>query len=522
MIRSSRGGQPDRRLPWLALYTILLLSVYPVLSLLAGNLGQVPPSAALRSGVISAAGGLALFVLLRLLLRDWLKAALVTVLFLALFFSYGRIYEPLENQVLFGMRPFRHRFMLPLWGVLFSLGTFAILHWKSAPRELLQILATVATVLVVLASGQLAYTGLRNKAHAVQARNAADEPALQQTTSASSPDIYYIILDGYTREDGLRDEYGFDNSAFIAELQKMGFVIPDCTQSNYAYTALSLSSTLHMDYLEKYSTFIQRRDMDRDWMAYRDLILHNTVRSNLEALGYQTVAFETGYWWADMDDAKYFITGNNNPLEAWKSGHDISDFEDLYLRTTAFRVILEAETNLRQKLAPTILTVAERRYYTVNFVLGQLGDTARIPGKKFVYAHLVAPHPPFVFTEKGEYRDLEWKTEGYIPEISYLNGKVLEAVRQILANSTTPPVIILQGDHGWGDASRMKILNAYYLPGDARQRIYPAITPVNTFRIIFDAYFGAKYSLLPDASYFSTEEKVYQFQDTPSSCVDGK
>lgn len=515
--------KPDRRLPRLALYAIILLSGYPALALLAGNLGQVPLSAGLRSELASVAGGVILLALLRLLLRDWAKAFLIMVLFLFLFFSYGHVYQPLENQVVLGMRLFRHRTLLPLWGVLFGLETYGILRWKRIPPELLQIIAAIATVLVVLAASQLVYGEIRGRAQASLVKAQGEPAANLQSSSSSQPDIYYIILDGYTREDGLRAEYGFDNREFLNGLRQMGFVIPDCTQTNYAYTALSLSSTLHMDYLENFTPFIQKGEIDRDWIAYRDLIMHNTVRSNLEHLGYKTVAFETGYWWADVDDADYFIVGNNNPLDKWKQGHDITDFEDLYLRSTALSVALEMDANLRHKLAPAIMTVAERRYYTVRFVLDQLVDVPLIPGKKFVYAHLVAPHPPFVFSETGEYRDVEWKDqEGYAPEIRYLNGRVLEVIRQILAKSATPPVIILQGDHGWGADSRMKILNAYYLPDGQSKRIYPSITPVNSFRVIFDAYFGGSYNLLPDISYFSTEDKVYQFELTPPSCASGQ
>ena len=71
---------------------------------------------------------------------------------------------------------------------------------------------------------------------------------------------------------------------------------------------------------------------------------------------------------------------------------------------------------------------------------------------------------------------------------------------KILKSSSTPPIIIIQGDHGHlGD--RYSILNAYYLPGKGSQKVYPTISPVNTFRIIFDIYFGGSYGSLPDKSF---------------------
>ncbi len=110
--------------------------------------------------------------------------------------------------------------------------------------------------------------------------------------------------------------------------------------------------------------------------------------------------------------------------------------------------------------------------------------------------------------------------KGYKNQLTFINNKMLEAVDTILANSKTPPIIVIQGDHGpWlqTNPNRMKILNAYYLPGH-NDRLYPAITPVNTFRLIFDSYFGGKYDLLPDVSYFSPVPKLYQFSEISNPC----
>ena len=64
--------------------------------------------------------------------------------------------------------------------------------------------------------------------------------------------------------------------------------------------------------------------------------------------------------------------------------------------------------------------------------------------------------------------------------------------------------IILQGDHGqlWPDqhAAQMKILNAYYLPKGS-EVLYPSISPVNTFRVVFNEYLGGNFPLLEDVSY---------------------
>ena len=47
----------------------------------------------------------------------------------------------------------------------------------------------------------------------------------------------------------------------------------------------------------------------------------------------------------------------------------------------------------------------------------------------------------------------------------------------------------------------LPILNAYHLPDKGRSSIYPTITPVNTFRLLFNEYFGANFEILEDKNY---------------------
>jgi hypothetical protein len=112
-------------------------------------------------------------------------------------------------------------------------------------------------------------------------------------------------------------------------------------------------------------------------------------------------------------------------------------------------------------------------------------------------------------------------TRGYRDEVTYLNQRMIAILDRILADSDTPPIIILQADHGHDLASaddRMKILNAYYLPDDGQSLLYPAITPVNSFRVIFDRYFGGNFDLLKDRSFFSYYQTPFEFKYVPNSC----
>ena len=77
---------------------------------------------------------------------------------------------------------------------------------------------------------------------------------------------------------------------------------------------------------------------------------------------------------------------------------------------------------------------------------------------------------------------------------------MLEILEILIEESDVPSIIVLQADTGTGSGSEYKILNAYYLPSVGYDSLYPTISPVNTFRLIFDTYFGTSLGLLPDYS----------------------
>ncbi len=516
---SPRSGELHR----ITLFYPVLLGVYPLLALLASNLDQVRIQAGLRVGALSLVGSALFYLLARFWLKDWGKAALFSTWVLLLFFSYGHIYGLLENKSLAGFVFGRHRILAPLWGIILLAGAWFILKRMKPAGNIHQLLNAASLVLVVLPLSQIGYHAIRLAqitSYSFRAQ-AGSTQALSSPTGKTLPDIYYIILDGYTRADVLQSFYHFDNSPFTNQLKQLGFVLPDCTQSNYAWTALSLSSALQMNYIEAFNPHVQSPTEHMDYLTYQGYIMHSPVRQHLHDLGYKMVAFETDYPFTEVTDADYFIVGNDNPLEKLKSGHDVSEFELLFLRTTALRIFEEAQGAYFNKLVSQakVRTPDEVHYDRIQFVLDQLESVPTlVPGPKFVFAHLVAPHAPFVFAPDGKYSDVRAADIGYPDEIAFLNGRIMQIVQTILQHSSTPPVIVIQGDHGWDDAHRMAILNAYYLPNGGSQRIYPTITPVNTFRIIFDQYFGGNYDLLADKSYYSDETHQFAFELRPATC----
>lgn len=506
------------------LFHPILFGIFPLVSLFASNVNQARPELAYRAFIVSFIGSVLLFLLVSLIIKDTPRAALLSTLFIVLFFSYGQIYAELEKNTILGLSLGHHRLMGPLWAILFFAGSWWILKKGKNTWQLNSLLNAISVFVLIMPVYQIGSFEIRyqqsNTARALAESNEANPTAGSKLTDPKNlPDVYYIILDGYSRADTLRKLYDFDNTDFLKQLKDIGFVIPDCAQSNYARTALSVSSALHMDYLDNFTDVIRKGDPSIDAIVFEDLIKHNPVRQIMNKNGYKLVAFETGYFWNEVTDADYYIIGNNNPLEKVKKGAEITEFEVMFLRTTYFRIFSEAQTAFFSSLTKNIRTPEEKHYDLVLFELDQLAQVPSLPGKKYVYAHIVAPHAPFVISKWGEYSSTGAVNPGYTDEITYLNKRVIEVVKQILATSTTPPVIVIQGDHGWDENYRMQILNAYYLPSGGNKLVYPKITPVNTFRIIFNQYFGENFPLLKDESFMSEDKNPYKFTNIPQTCV---
>ena len=492
--------------PW---YPIVF-SAYPVLALLAANIGWVKAGASIRPLIISIGAACILFAFLSLLLRNQHRAAFLLTLWLALFFSYGHVYNILSKRY--------PEFDFSLWLLIAwaILGMGAIFWaWKSAPSASGWNIIALGLVLV-----NLVWLGATSKSPGVYDFSLGAEYAPVQVDLVrpeNPPDIYYFILDSYGREDLLLQSYGFDNSNFRLELEKRGFYVPKCSQSNYARTDISLASSLNMEYLEDLSESFRPGNTSVTMLF--DSLKHSAVRYNLEKMGYETVNFASGYEFTELYDADYFLY----PPPIFSG---MTDFEGLILSTTIVRYAQNSG-----RLNPDYIEgVNFRDRY--RYVFNSIDEIAKMPQLTFSYIHIISPHPPFVFDAKGDptYPPDFWNDQrkytgglykkGYLNQVQFLNKSMLKAIDTIFAESKTPPVIIIQGDHGpWlqKNPEHFWILNAYYLPGH-EDKLYPTISPINTFRVVFNEYFGGKYDMLKDVSYKSTVHNPFDVSEVEYSC----
>lgn len=490
-------------IPW---YPIVF-GMYPVLALLAANIGQVKVDAVWRALLICIGFAGLLFGGLRLGLRDWKRAAFLSTLWLALFYSYGHVYILLTEKLKdFNFMPW----LLSAW---FILAVLAVV-WAVKRAPLPGTLNVIMLGLAITSLWQISSGVQKGSAHRLGAEHA---PVQAMVRPQNPPDVYYFILDSYGREDLLKSAYGYDNSAFIQALQERGFYVAQCSQSNYTRTEISVGSSLNMSYLQDLDPAFAPDSIKRRKLW--DTLKHSAVRYNLEGMGYKTISFATGFAWSELDDADVFYTPP--PFSA-----GMTEFETLFLRTTLARHAqdlgwVDPDQVMGQNFRDRTLLVFDK-----------MDDIAQMPEPTFTYVHVISPHPPFVFGPNGEYTDPAdfWNEDqqypadlyarGYKNQLTFINQKILQAVDTLLAESDTPPIIVLQGDHGPWLQPRDKhfwILNAYYLPGH-QEKLFPQISPVNTFRYIFNAYFGGKYDMLPNVTYFSPVPDLYNFSVVKNNC----
>jgi len=488
----------------------VIFSMYPVLALLATNLVEVELGVVVRPLLLSIAGTTLFLSLIYLGIKDLRRAGLMTSLLLILFFTYGHVYQVVELKEIFGLNIGRHRYLIPLYATLGTIGLWLFAKKIHEARYATRAFNVISLLLLLFPVVQILSFRVRlssGEKAAQQLSNASMDYEL--VTSEYLPDIYYLVLDTYTREDALLRDFNFDNSNFLDGLRQRGFYVADCSRSNYGYTQGSITAALNLKYLPDLSEDLSKLGLGMGdvWV----LLKQSTVRRKLEANGYQTVAFDTGYEWSQLRDADYYYGVGNTPF----SLETVTPFEAMLLKSTGILIFTEFQSKLFVDRLKSINFPHAEYVQAQLFILEQLTTIPKIEDPTFTFAHILIPHGPYVFDPEGNIRedsgyyggDLagpineRYLIDGYTGEIQFVNSRMLEIVDQLLEKSNPAPIIVIHGDHGLRDENRFQILNAYYLPDDGSSMLYPQISPVNSFRVVFDTYFGTDLGLFPDMSF---------------------
>lgn len=494
-----------------------LWAAFPILFLFSQNVNLVAFSEILMPISLVLLVTILLFLFLKQVLKDSQKAGVIVSLFLLMCFSFGHVLHTYQGWPVVSLISGRGLFLL--WWGWFIFGAYYFRKTQRNLNNLTLILNVVSFSLVMIS---LANIGTHKIRAWFSWQNVPPRPemiSLDLTQPDAFPDIYYIILDTYPRATTLKEIYGFDNQEFIDWLESKGFYIASESSSNYHKTNHSLASSLNM----KYINFLSE-DYGEDFTDLKpiyELLQDYQVWRILKSKGYQFIHF--GSFWN--------ATSRNRYADSNFNLYPIPEFSMMVYKTTIFYPIGVRLRFLDERLI---------HWQRVQYKFGKLAETRKMKGPKFVFAHMLVPHGPFVFKENGEFlteEELSKKdtNEAYLDQLTFTNKKIKELFDKLLANEESATIIVLQSDEGtyptryaiagddefdWRQATppelkeKMGILNAYFLPGVEGEALYPLISPVNSFRVIFNLYFGANLELLPDEHYVYQDVKhPYKFID---------
>jgi len=507
----------------------LLFALFSVLALYSYNVAEVAPSEIVLPTAIVLGFALVALLLWGLILRNLKKAGLVLSIFVILFFSYGHVANAVEGWGI------TYKVLLPIWGILIIGGAFFAIRTRRDLLKLTTILNVVAITLVVIPSINIVVHEVRAASHQIEKSEIVDTNAVDLGDAYTLRDIYYIVLDRYASASTLEEVYGFDNSEFLDYLSGKGFYVASESVSNYLKTRYSLASSLNMQYINYLGEELGEgfTDLGPVYAMLQDY----EVSRFLRAKGYTYLHF--GATWEP--------TRTNNCADMNITYGDSPEFMVTLFETTMLHPVLE-DNRLGQWLdelpawlaSPFVDGFRVDKWEGVLYEFDKLAEVPAIEEPTFVLAHMFVPHEPFVFDRDGNYVSLEEEEErgrnaGYVDQLIFTNKKLMGLVDEIVSTSEVPPIIILQADEGprperykrdeyyfkWEEATdaelkeKMRILNAYYLPNvDYDRDLYPSITPVNSFRLVFNLYFDTEFDLLVDRNYAIHSDKYpYKFFD---------
>jgi hypothetical protein len=429
------------------------------------------------------------FRLFKLIAPAPYKASLLTSLVVALGCFYGDADTRL--RAVFGLvheSLSRARFVAP---VLFG-AAFVVAWWVVRTKRDLGVLKKALNVVITV---MVLVTVVQERLFPVQFVSRRDRPREVDEHGpfprvTTRPDIFYIVLDSYTSAESLRKFWNFDNTPFLSTLEAAGFNVVSNARANYDRTYRCMAASLNMALLREPPASLGSFGRVNRACELVDLA---AAPRKLEDIGYEII-----------NKSLFDVAGH--PQRYKYPFTDFSNLSEVIVQKSFFGYV-EAWWRRRQTIDINLKILSELETIA----------TTRSDHPRFIYAHVMMPHAPMAFDRRGRKSNPSFDPHGtpaeYLEQLHYVNERVTNLVAKILTNSATPPIIVLQGDHGFrwleggsaGDEA-LTILNALHVPGLKREAIPEGITPVNTFRLIFNHQFGARYPYAPDRGFLTGEK----------------
>lgn len=469
------------------------------------------------SGLLAAVLGLSL--------SNMHKGALLSSFIVVAFFSF----QQFELVALFPLLPllkFGHaeETLLFIYALLFCPLVFLIVrgtfNWRGESRSIdFQSITPVANLssvlLCVMAAVPIALYEIPANLQArsiVESVLRKDQGVRLAASRNEPPDIYYFIVDAYANPHTLKEIYGYDPSDFHNFLKQKGFYIAEKSTANHDCSNLSIASSLNMIYLN----FLEKHlgSESKKMTAQFRLIQKSRTAQLLRKQGYKLVNVASGFpATSSIHDATNLRMNTGNSMLP------------LFLGVSCLGP-LDRHTNLIRDM------IAHQRLYPFD----NIEKITAIKGPKFVFCHAMILHPPFIFDEDGTRLPLPrdqsaqpYLKEPYLQQLKFTEKKMRELVERLTLASARPSIIIMQSDHGPYSTDRndrttylnerMRIFNACRFPDGGYGALYESMTPVNTFRIIFNQFFNGNFPLLKDENFASFKKDQYMHFNNVTNSV---
>ena len=493
---------------------IIIVSLVPFYSFYVSNLDQLPEK--LNNFYL-----LAFFVIPASLIisnsfyyifKNKDKAYIISFLTIICFFTFGHFQDYSAQLFLFSQYRYSVIFTFLFLGSIYVFVLILIFRLKRNFSPISKNLTSFTLIFILILFCRTIIFNFESQ----KFENNVKDYNKENQTDLDSPDIYYIVLDGYASSTILKSNFQYDNSYFENFLLKNNFKVINNSKSNYAATFLSLSSVLNMTHLN----ILEDKVGSKDRSVPYQMIKNNKVLRYLKKKGYDSYHFDSN--WGPTIYNENFDYNFSKPTI-------FDEFSSAFMNTTLFSPLIR---------------VQKRKLYRSNVLntFEKLPNLSETKNPKFVFAHILPPHSPYVFDKNGNEVDKSiminnnWSENDkqlYLDQLIFVTKKIKVVIDNILNNSTNS-VIIIQSDHGpsflgnWDNPSndfmreRLLNLNAIKVPNKYKSKLTEPESIVNTFPSVFNAIFNDSIDKIEDKVYFSSYSDPYNFKEIPISILDDK
>lgn len=478
----------------LALLHPLLFSIIFVIMPYTQYAGLIPPAQVVVSFIVICVFALFSYLIIKRIVKKRGVAVAVLSPLLIIFFNYGTLYEHI-TELTQGTKLDVPVLILATLFILIILVVYIVKILRAhegTQKSVNKAFCVIAVTLIIFNTFSITMQSIMT-AKIIESSGMTGIP-LQKNTGPL-PDIYFVILDEWAAPSQMKSYFHYDISPFVEHLRQKGFMVTEMsliTESLGSFDImehrLNMEATNRKDVATVSSSLLDRllQSMSLLNTSQKENMTHlrnSKVIVYLKSLGYQ-----------------FIYMGN------WAPPLRYNRLADQNINCFGFQFTDELSYIIVNSSVLRLVTI--HRYFHRKGVLdafANLGNMPVVAGKpKFIYAHILCPHVPYIFGAKGEKLALkpggskEADKQLYLNQHIFITKKAKELVDQKLSNSQAAPVIIIQADHGarMDKPGAHQVFSAVYIPSYKGRPWQDSISSSNTFRLLFNELFGSNLEIL--------------------------